>query len=240
MKKNIKLLTSTCCDRLLLFQTDSKKRKFYDLDIFPKDQLEELNMPSKCFIDDQLVLSPESKDDINSSISIFSELKDLDRVEANDRRLWVALTHGQFYEYTKERWVKQEKYSNEAILRRFHFEGASLEARMRNSISRLWWTAKITYEEGREDPFELTKLLWGKQDLMQNLVERSYGTYDNVIKGFLEIFKTNSQLNDDELRSLYTGLNAIGGVKLLPLLSIDDVKNEIERVANYKNIKLQF
>lgn len=237
MKQKVKLLTNAACDRLLTFQTEEKLRAYYGADNFPKELLVELNFTTPWSIDDTLELSPKPEDDVESSIKIFEELKQLDRVQANDRRLWVGLTHGRFFEYTKARWVKEE-YSDNAILRRFHFEGSSLEARMRNGISRLWWAAKITYDESREDPFELTRLLWEKQDIIQNIVERSYGTYENVVQQFLETYKRNKQLSEKELRIMYTGLNAIGGVKVLSALSKEEVDHELIRVAKYSGIRL--
>lgn len=238
MKQNIKLLSEACCDRLLRFQTDKEIKKLYSLDNFPLENLETINFITNYYIDDDLEISPKPEDDVNSSIAIFTQLKNLDLVQGNDRRLWVALTHGRFYIYTKERWKKSVGSSDKEILRRFHFEGASLEARMRNSISRLWWASRITYDENRDDPFELTRLLWMKQDLIQNLVERMYGTYDNVVKGVLEMYKNNKQLSEDELRALYTGLNAIGGVKVLPILSKEEVQIELRRIAEFKGIDL--
>lgn len=238
MKEKIKMLSNACCDRLLTFKVNKKLRSFYNEDHFPSESLEELNLPTIHSIDHELELSPKPDKDAENSIKIFQELKHLDRVQANDRRLWVALTHKRFFNYTKERWVKGEQYSDDAILRRFHFEGSSLEARMRNSISRLWWAAKITYDENRSDPFELTKLLWEKQDIIQGIVERSYGTYESVVQTFLETYKSNKQLSEKELRSLYKGLNSIGGVKILSALNKEEVGFEILRVAQFSGIKL--
>lgn len=238
MKQSINLLTRQCCVDLLGFPNDPSLRRCYDQAFFPEERLSWLAMSTGYKMDDDLVLSPNPEDDVQSSIAIFSAFKDLDRVQANDKRLWVGLTHGPFFSYTRERWMRGETYSDEAILRRFHFEGASLEARTRNSIARLWWAAKLSYDAGREDPFELTRLLWSKQDLIQNLVERSYGTYENVLIAFLEVYKANQNLTENELRQLYTGLNAIGGVKVLPLLTRQEVCEELGRVAAYSGIVL--
>ena len=201
----IRLLKQDCCEQLLQFQGDEMLRAHYNLESFPENLLEFLPLSSKISLEG-LTLSPEPDDDLQSSIDIFERLKSLDRVQANDRRLWVSLTHDVFFTYSQSRWKINDETSNEVILRRFHFEGSSLETRMRNSISRLWWAAKITYDENRVDPYELTRVLWSKQDLIQNIVERSYGTYPNVVKALLEVFKGNPQLKEQELRFLYTGL----------------------------------
>lgn len=233
----IQLLKQGCCEQLLQFQSNPEVRGRYDYAHFPKEFLDFLPISSKVVLED-IDLSPSPEDDFKSSIDLFERLKHLDRVQANDRRLWVSLTHNIFFKYTKERWKIIEDTSSEVLFRRFHFEGSSLEARMRNSISRLWWGAKITYDETKEDPYELTKVLWSKQDLVQNIVERSYGTYPNVVTALLEVYKENSQLKEQELRFLYTGLNSIGGVKILPMLSKSEVKKEIIKVSEFKDIDL--
>jgi uncharacterized protein DUF6339 len=234
----IELLTNNCCDQLLQFQSDPKIRGRYDAATYPEEFIENVNFSTKYKLDEYLELSPKPENDVESSIAIFNQLSGLDRVQANDRRLWVSLTHGKFFSYTKNRWNYNKEYSDEAILRRFHFEGSSLETRMRNSISRLWWAARITYDENRKDPFELTRILWSKQDLIQNVVERSYGTYENVVKGILETYKDNPGLSESELRSLYTGMNSIGGVKVLSFLNVSEVKHELKKIAEYKEISL--
>ena len=51
-----------------------------------------------------------------------------------------------------------------------------------------------------------------------------------------EFFKSNKQLKEDEIRMIHRGLNAIGGVKVLPLLSKSEVVDEIKRVTDFNMI----
>ncbi|SRR6266536_570202 len=229
----MKIFTDNCCEALLQFTNDKELRKNYLKDKFDVKYFTYLNQETAFNLPEDLVLDPTAEKDLENSIKIFEGLKNIELLQANDRRLWVTLTHTTFFEYSKERWINDEN-SDKKIVRRFHFEGASLEARMRNSISRLWWSAKVTYDESREDKYELTKLLWSKQDIYQNLVERSYGTYESVIKGFLEFYSENNNLKEVQLRQLFTALNSIGGVKVLSIHSKEEIKN-ITTVLNPKN-----
>jgi len=231
MRENIKILTENCCDRLLGFEADQLLREEYFKDQFDPLHLEILNTPTQYKIDNTIELDPEN--DFKSSRIIFDELGNLSLTQANDRRLWVHLTHSRFFKYTKKRWNIGSDSSNNAILDRFHFEGAGLSTRMRNSISRLWWAAKVTYDANRTNPYELTELIWRKQDLFMNLVERSYGTYPSVIYGFLEFYKEHPDLNDNILRMLYKGLNAMGGVLVLNLLTSDKIKEELSKLLRF-------
>lgn len=232
----MKIFTDNCCESLLQYTNNKDLRNIYSQSLFDPNYLEYLKQENSIIIPDDLKLDSKSESDLENSIKIFTVLQNLDLVQANDRRLWVTLTHTKFFDYTKERW-KTEGQSDRQILRRFHFEGASIEARMRNSISRLWWAAKITYDNTRKDPFELTKLLWAKQDIYQNLVERSYGTYDSVTKGFLEFYSENGNLKEDQLRKLFTALNSIGGVKVLSIHSRDEIKTILNELTSFYNFK---
>jgi hypothetical protein len=238
MKSNIKILTELCCDKLANFSTNEELRKRYDQETFGDSDLEYIKTATKYFIDEDLELGIDPKDDCTSSIEIFKQLNNLDRVQANDKRLWTCLTHTRFFGYTKNRWKIDKESSDGTIKSRFHFEGSALEARMRNAISRLWWAAKITYDPARENNFELTELLWEKQDVYTALAERSFATYPNLIHGFLEFFKLNRQLREDELRAILRGLNAVGGVKILPILSKEGVIDQIKRISNYNKIQV--
>ena len=242
MKKNIRLLTGECCDKLLTFESNSLLRSEYNKSNFDASQLNFLNIPTKYFIDEGFdlatTLSPLSKNDCSNSIQLFQQLSNLDKVQANDKRLWTSLTHTLFFAYTKKRWDIDSSTTNATLVSRFHFEGAGIEARMRNSVSRLWWTAKITFNESLDDPFEMTKLIWDRQDIHVALTERSFGTYSVFLQAFLQFYKKNKHLKENQIRAILKGINAIGGVKVLPLLNIAEVIDELRRVADYNKVAI--
>ena len=235
----MKLFTENCCQRLLNITNNEASKIEYYKNLFDSKHFEFISNEVSLDLSLQIELDPSSQKDFENSVLIFEKFKDLNRVQANDKRLWTTLTHTVFFKYTQKRWNIGMEASSETLIRRFHFEGASLETRMRNSISRLWWAAKITYDENNsEDKYALTKLLWSKQDIYQNLVERSYGTYDSVLKGFLEFYSENIFLKEDELRKLFTALNAMGGVKVLSNLNKNEIKVYLQKLMLYYNYKL--
>lgn len=239
MKQSIKLLTRECCENLLTFQTNDDLREKYRQPSYDESNLVYLKIQTRYLIEENLVLGVTVKDDCQNSIEIFKQLSSLDKVQANDKRLWVSLTHTRFYNYVWQRWnFASEEISDDKIKDRYHFEGAGIDSRTGNAISRLWWTAKVTYNSKRSDEFELTRLIWEKQDLWTGLMERSFSTYPNVVQGFLEFYKLNKQLKEDEIRLMHRGLNAIGGVKMLPLLSKQEVVDELRRIADFGKIQV--
>lgn len=233
----MKIFTDSCCDSLLLFTSDKELRKNYSQPSFDPLYFNYLNQELQLTIPDDFELNSNAESDLENSIKIFELFKSLDLIQANDRRFWVTLTHTRFFDYSSRRWFS-EALSDKQILRRYHFEGVSLEARMRNSISRLWWAARITYDSSKTDPYELTRLLWSKQDIYQNLVERSYGTYESVVKGFLEFYSENLNLKEDQLRRLFTALNSIGGVKILSVHSKEEIKEILKNLSTFYNFKI--
>jgi len=239
MKQNIKILSQKCCEDLLTFQSDNFLRDKYRQENYDTTGLEFLKIKTNYQIDNDLTLGVEARHDCQNSIEIFKQLHTLDKVQANDKRLWVTLTHTLYYNYSVQRWdITSEKTSSNKIIDRLHFEGSGIDSRMGNSISRLWWTAKVTFDNKRSDEFELTRLIWEKQDVQVALMERTFSTYPNVIQGFLEFFKSNKQLKEDELRGIIKGLNALGGVKVLPLLPKEEIITELKKIADYSDISV--
>ena len=176
-----------------------------------------------------------SGDDFQCSKMIFEWLKELNIGDANDRRLWTTLTHIHFWGYTRLRWSIKKSTEINVIKTRYFYEGSSLQARLRNSISRLWWVAKLTYDEKLENPYEYTEIVWSSQDLMQNLFERSFGTYPNIRQAILKFYKDKKGIyNDKQMRVFYTELNALGSSKALGLMSTDEVLDFFTDVEQYR------
>lgn len=84
--------------------------------------------------------------DAVSSIALYQWLGPLEEVLATDERLWVALTHGQFAQYTRLRWpLPVEGSKADASVLSHWFVGGGLGGLRRNSVARLWWAAHLTH-----------------------------------------------------------------------------------------------
>ena len=233
----IKLLTNDCCDDLLQYRSNQTLREAYNLDRFPDKFLNRLDIVTGHEIDDSLTLDPTTKGDAQNSKELHKALPNLNRAQANDRRLWCALTHGPYFKYTKERWGINDESSDKQIEERFHYVGGGLVTRQNNAISRLWWAACQTYDN-KTGSYELTEVLFSKQDLYQRVSESRFFTYTGVVRGLLTFYKQNPQLREGELRTLINGLNAIGGVKVLSMMTTDHTFAALERLAKHRDIKI--
>jgi len=230
----VKIFTNQTCVDLLSYRENESIRRIYNGDTFDFAEANFLPQTLKLNFDISHSLGVRPADDLDSSIKIFEALKNIDLVQANDKRIWVSLAHSIFYKYAKERWKIDKDSSDDALKDRFHFEGIALRQRNQHSIARLWWAARITYNENMADPYELTRVLWEKQDFYQNLIDRKYSTYKNTLNGFLSFYSRNRHLDAKrDLRRLFKGLNAFGGVRVLSMLSQSEIENQLSSLSKF-------
>src|SRR3989344_7333562 len=91
---------------------------------------------------------------------LYEALRGLDRTMASDQRLWAWLAHVPFMDYMAKRWpVADQPKEKRAqyIAQHWFVETQAGRSYLRNSIALLWWGAHMTYDEKRDDPFELTR-----------------------------------------------------------------------------------
>jgi hypothetical protein len=174
-----------------------------------------------------LKIDKKGKYDFENAKLIYETFRFLTPEQADDGRLWVYLANCHFYEYTKERWLSSTSSQN-LFSRRILYEGTGRGVRTRNSISRLWWTAYLTYEPhnlGKE--WDLTKAIFELQDLQVGLLERNMGSYPKVLKTFLAFYlEKKSEMKSTIVQEMVKELNNIGGVFCLSFLEEDQI-NEI-------------
>ena len=173
-----------------------------------------------------------SDDDYENTKTIYTAMKDLSLAIAIDERFWAYLTHSTYWPYMIKRWPVDKssaKKKEQFIREHYFFMTNKARALTRNGISRLWWFGRVSYDEKREDPFELTKVLLATQDVAQTLLERSFSRNDTVTKSILtcllERQKTNkgNPFNRENFRTVARTLNAAGGVASLDTLAEEDI-----------------
>jgi hypothetical protein len=179
--------------------------------------------------------------DIENAIRFHRALRHLTPLQARDPRLWTRLAHMEFWPYMRLRWPVEKHMSNRNRAARFvesrYFVGQSQSrALLRNGVARLWWTAQLSHDPDRDNPYELTTVLLSTLDITQQIVERGMGRASNIIKGFLEFLLRNSETlltrgdkNRARIRRLAKHLNMHGGVCVLDLLSQGEVADLLNK-----------
>lgn len=180
----------------------------------------------------KLVL-PEGEDlhDLENAIRLHKALPNLNPVQAQDPRLWVRLTHVELWRYMRKRWPverylpdrgKAERY----VLSRYFVAQRQSRALLRNGAARLWWTARLTHDPGRSNPYELTAVLLSSLDIAQQLLERNFGRIPGLSHAFLDYLLQHKQECIDNgkksrvlVRRLAKALNFHGGVCVLDCIN---------------------
>jgi hypothetical protein len=168
--------------------------------------------------------------DIENAIRVHKALPHLTPLQARDPRLWTRLTHVEGWHYMRKRWPVERHMKNEGratrfIESRYFVTQAQSRALLRNGIARLWWTAKVSHDAARDNPYELVAVLLSTLDITQQILERGIGRAPAVLIGFLEFLNRNRELlltggdeNRIRIRKLAKFLNMHGGVCILDSL----------------------
>lgn len=198
------------------------------------------NFPSKIRIENIDLHMPQSNVihfDFENTKKIYSSLKELSIIQATDERLWVYLSHTTFWRYMRRRWPVESYVDKDkpidAIKERYFFMANRDRALIRNGIARLWWYGYVSYDEDREDPYELTKVLLSKLDIAQSLLERSFSRNPDITKAVLSVLKQKEleslSIDRENFRLLMMYINQLGGVTILDTLNREDLEVLIRR-----------
>jgi hypothetical protein len=183
-------------------------------------------------------VATRSENDFDNAVILHQSLPNLNRLQAQDHRLWVRFSHVELWEYMRRRWPI-EGYDNDKrkgrILERYFVSNSSSRALMRQGISRLWWGAFLTYDESRTDPYELTRVLFSKLDIAQTFLERSLGRAPKILHSVLQYILDNQDSLDgntgrDKIRNCAKYLNQVGGITLLDCYNQPEVLDRLNQV----------
>ena len=101
----------------------------------------------------------------------------------------------------------------------------------RNAMSRLWWIGRLTYDEKRTDPWELTRFICESSDYIMHALERNTSNNPAIIRPFLSAIidaKANGlAINTDRFGDLAKYLNLLGGIYILDCLPEQRIYDKI-------------
>lgn len=183
---------------------------------------------------------PEGTDARNAQI-LYTALKDITNSQATDERLWSGLAHGQLWKYMQYRLKTSSRNLNsESIKSNFFFKQGPNRSLIVNTLSRLWWVAKQTYDENNtENPFHLMRFF--EKDLpgkTLSIFSRNFTNNPKIIQALLEAMLSledhNIKITRAQFLSLVKYVNMLGGVFILDYLSKEELEYKI--IKHYKSI----
>ena len=243
------IFKSSYVSTLMLGVKDNSLIKYYESDVFLFDEQMILQSPSITLTQNSNLILPDKKSyyDFENSKIIYSLYKDLSPLQASDIRFWIYLAHSNYYPYMCKRWpgiqdksaINKSKY----ILDHWFITSPSQSNFLRHGIAGLWWAAHLTYDEKREDPFELTQIVFRNLDFgFRTLGTYKLGRHKEAIIGIAEFIIEHPDVFEGKFqqksRYLVKYLNQLGGTKPLSYFNryyfktaLMDVKEKIKSLA---------
>lgn len=162
---------------------------------------------------------------------VYGNLKFLSESQASDERLWAGLCLGPFWNYVRYRWEIDKKCTASNIEQHFMFGFGARRSLTRNAMSRLWWIGRLTYDESRTDPWELTKFVCESSDYIMHILERNTSNNPAIIRAFLtavlDARKDGLQIDTNTVGELAKYLNLLGGIYILDCLPEKKIHDKI-------------
>lgn len=168
--------------------------------------------------------------DSKNAVLLYKRLKGVSNSIASDERLWAGLCIGPFWKYTQQRWDIKNKLSPDSIKQHFLFAYNTRRSFTRNAIARLWWSARLTYDENLPNQFELTEFACKYSRYVGDFFERNFSNNHTFVKSFFQtIIELNKKysLSTDHVRDLIKYIDEIGGMYILDCLSEQIIKDKI-------------
>lgn len=180
-----------------------------------------------------------SKQDVENAIKLYSAMKGLSDTQATEERLWAGMCHDDFYGFLNHRWQmnKPGRLKDNEVETRFFFGQNAKRSLFTNSLSKLWWCARLTYNENFDDPFALTRYFaddFTTKTLM--IFSNNYMANKNIVIGLilalLQLEKENFALpNQKKKREVYYEatryLNVLGGTCILDFFSAKEIQEKV-------------
>ena len=187
-----------------------------------------------------MIIEKGVKSDIENSKRIYESLKHIPVYLAANDRFWSYLNLYKYWAYMSVRWedsnIKSQQHTSTLgpkYLTTMYKGGPGT-----NGLARLWWFAHLTYDDKRDNPYELTEYLLSKQEYTYLFLNRSFSRNKKIFHTVLsELFSRNHNISGIEMREFAKYISLRGSVALLDVLDEDDIKQivreyfESERMA---------
>ena len=190
-------------------------------------------------------LDPE--DDFASAKEIYQAYENITPLLASLPDLWVYLAHVDLFPYVQRRWPKifDKDVEVQYVLNHWH-ENSHF---MRTSFAGLWWHTYLTYDKHRENPFELTEVLFKSQDFRTlRFGELGLIRHRPAMIGVLEFLIDNPDITQNafDARGQYISryFNLLGGTKQLSYMNKDffkkkliEIKPRLEQIKSIQDVQ---
>lgn len=179
-------------------------------------------------------LIPTPEGDLQTAIAIFESYKNITPLFAQQEDLWVYLTHVDLFDYVKKRWSDTKGMEKEDAINHIKTHWFRTES-VRSTISGLWWSVYFTYDEERENKYELTEILFKNETFRSRVFGNSLIIrHKSAAQGILEFMLENKEKFvglEYKGREIAKHFNSLGGYKVLTVMDKDFFKEEMRKLT---------
>lgn len=185
--------------------------------------------------------NPESANkalDFNNSIKIFESLNTLPRYILSDERFWLWLHFDKFYSIVRNMIKINGKSTIENMW--MHTQGVR-RGLMFGVLSRCYFRVELSIDESAEDKYLLTKWVIDNPLRFRELTWRSFSSEVHLVRGALKGEKRAVDEKPEFEKNKYyleiaKYIHAIGSVRLLDVISEEDISNMVyEKMVEFMN-----
>ena len=202
----------------------------YQGEVFPYEP-SKVNTLANVYKPEGLLERLDPEDDFASAIEIYKAYDMVTPLLASLPDLWVYLAHVDLFPYVQKRHsdVLKDDTTEEYIVDHWFKNKVSV---FRMALPSAWWSVYLSVDNNRENPYELTEILFRNQELRTN----SFGPltlirHKEAMMGVLEFLNEHQELLVDgmNMRAQYIRklFNFIGGTKRLEFMPKDYFKAEL-------------
>ena len=175
--------------------------------------------------------------------AIWNSLHILTRTQAELEKIWVALAHTDYVEYSigcYNAFVKNDDVEKEVknLKSRTYFTNGSKRSLAIHNLASYWWLAYYFIDESNSNPFHLLDFLVSKQYrgnavvLLSSNIVSTKSIALGVLEAIRELVEEKGVTNNRDVYAKATALlNKIGGIRILDTLSREEIKEIV--LENY-------
>lgn len=202
--------------------------------VFPMNFLKESKIDASglnFIIDDSY--STDDLDFFNAKM-LYGSLSNLNETQASNESLWIGLTLSNGYEYLKKRWgADGTKFKY-----RWNLFQKGKRGLIHHGIARLWWLTRMTYDQDREDPYELTYYAFHHQSFLMKMAYRNYSNSPRIVNAILSAFilveQEGIEITYGHTVELYKEVSLLGSIAIIDAYS----RAELQTIVYDKIIKI--
>lgn len=216
----------------------------FRMDDFPVDENDILVLPGIVKPEGLLDRLDASTDgDFKSAVAIYQAYKNLTPLQAVEDYFWESLAVTDLFPYMQQRWSLKSTTDLQNVVKNHFF--VKSHGLIRQGIGGLWWLTYLSVDEERNNPYELTEVLFRNYTLrfirlgISQVIQHKEATIG--ILQFLKDHESESFSLENVSNGLTSYFNKLGAVKQLTYLSRDffysEMENHFDEFKNYSTRK---